>query len=91
MIQLLEGHGCSHCEPGIPVVKIQAKAGIINLCLECTLWWFPGKEASWWEDRHTPFRDHLGDAFRKVKEAHEAQTLAYLIKAGEERDGVHKP
>ena len=58
------GRGCWHCETGIPVEEVRAAAGIIVLCLECVMLWFPGRRVDWWEQRHARLADHEGDAIR---------------------------
>jgi len=58
-----EGYGCDHCEVGRPIERIKTRAGhVVKLCLECVRLWFPGRSVDWWEERHAPFRDHVGDA-----------------------------
>ena len=45
---------------------------MIWLCLRCSLAWFPGRDVVWWELRHTPFLDHLEEAFARDKEKYQA-------------------
>lgn len=61
------GRGCWHCEVGVPVERIESRRGVIALCLECVLLWFPGKTVEWWEARHRPFRDHVGEALKRSR------------------------
>ena len=70
-----EGQGCWFCEHGRPVEHVESRAGNVALCLECVLRWFPGRSADWWEARHAPLRDHLGD---RLKEAIQQQYYAAL-------------
>ena len=58
------GQGCWFCEVGRPVEHVESCAGNVALCLECVMRWFPGRSVDWWEARHAPLRDHLGDRLR---------------------------
>ena len=62
------GRGCDHCENGKPIERIKSRAGLVELCLECVLLWFPGRKVAWWEERHAPYADHLGDALEAARE-----------------------
>lgn len=61
------GNGCAHCEPGTPITKVQCRGVVFRLCLSCTLGWFPGRGADWFEERHAPFRDHTRSARQPEK------------------------
>lgn len=71
------GNGCAHCERGKPVEQIEGRWGgrQINLCLECVLGWWPGKDVTWWEDRHNVFADHIVKA---IKAAHKREFDALM-------------
>lgn len=57
-----EGLGCDHCERGVPITFVDSRAGgRTALCLGCTIAWFPARTVEWWEARHRPMSDHLGD------------------------------
>lgn len=60
-----KARGCDRCAGPI-MTTVESKAGLVELCLACTLIWFPGKDAGWFEERHALFRDHLLD---RMKEA----------------------
>lgn len=79
------GRGCTHCEVGYPVEKIQVGRGkrkvVINLCLECVMLWYPDKTVDWWEARHAPFRDHVGDALKRAAEKERKEIEAALLAA----------
>ena len=64
---LTRERGCDRCAAHI-MVKIESKAGTVELCLACTLTWFPGRDAAWFEERHAPFRDHLADCMKAAAE-----------------------
>jgi hypothetical protein len=70
---LTRARGCDRCTAPI-MVKIESSAGLVELCLACTLRWFPGRDAAWFEERHAPFRDHLGD---RIKAAWEREKAAH--------------
>lgn len=80
------GRGCTHCEPGVPVEKIQVGTGkravVINLCLECVMLWFPDKTADWWEARHAPFKDHVRAAMKRAAAKEREENRAAMIAAG---------
>lgn len=61
MILAAYGLGCNHCEVGVPITFVSAPSGVVSLCLECTLFWFPQWSVSDWEERHSPYRNHLDD------------------------------
>jgi len=63
-----KGHGCNHCVTGHPIIYVRSRAGSVSLCLECFLLWFPGRGGDWFEQRHLPFRDHIGDALERALE-----------------------
>ncbi len=60
-LEELRGNGCRYCEPGHPITTVHSPAGVVKLCLECTMIWFPGRSIKWWEERHTPLKDHVED------------------------------
>ena len=66
------GAGCFHCPDRVPITFVKSNGRRINLCLECTLKWFPHWTVEDFEARHAPYRDHLGE---KLDAALEAQTL----------------
>lgn len=70
-----EGKGCGHCEVGYPITRVESKAGKVDLCLECTLWWFPGKHSDWFEERHLPFLDHIGQLLKRAIEIEKGKRL----------------
>ena len=79
MLDATEGHGCHHCEVGVPVERIESRRGkVIALCLECVLLWFPGKTVEWWEACHTPFLDHVDEALRRSREKEKRAHEQYL-------------
>ena len=41
------------------MVKIESKAGLVELCWSCALASMPGTDSTWLEARHAEFRDHL--------------------------------
>ncbi len=55
------GQGCNTCLDGVPITVVLTFHGGVThrhqLCLQCTLLWFPGKTVDWWEERHTPYED----------------------------------
>ena len=66
------GRGCHHCEEGHPIGRFEQKSGLqVALCLDCLLAWFPGKDAAWFEEQHTPLQDHLYVAFKRGAKADE--------------------
>ena len=69
-----EGRGCHHCQVGIPITYVASPAGVVKLCLECTKV-STGRDVLWFEERHSPCRDHVGDA---LVAAYEAQKRAGL-------------
>lgn len=69
MLDATVGRGCDHCETGVPVEKIKSRLGVVELCLECVMLWFPGRTVAWWEGHHVPFSDHLDDAIARTPDA----------------------
>lgn len=68
-----DSRGCSHCELGTPMAYFQRRyGGVIRLCIDCLMQWFPGKTAEWLEERLSHFIDHVAYAqavaFRKQVE-----------------------
>jgi len=53
------GKGCFRCHRGYPITYIVSPAGELALCYDCTMWWFPGRGADWFELHHAPLRDHF--------------------------------
>ena len=55
-----EGRGCSHCEDGTPMAYFQrVGGGIIRLCVDCLMQWFPSVSTDWIEERLGYFIDHI--------------------------------
>ena len=63
-----KGNGCAHCERGKPIEEISSRAGGFELCLECVLGWWPGKDVAWWEERHSVFADHITMAIKAARQ-----------------------
>ena len=86
MLRAVVGKGCAHCEIGHPIEKIQLGRGksklVIELCLECVMLWFPDKTVDWWEARHAPFKDHVGDALKRAREKERKENEAAMLAAG---------
>lgn len=59
---------CDRCASPNVMVKVEAKAGLVELCLSCLLTWYPGRDAAWLEERQLPFRDHLADRMEAAAE-----------------------
>lgn len=70
MLDAKFGKGCQHCEIGVDIEKIESDGygRHIRVCLECCMEWFPGKDITWWEANHAPFRDHVSDRIRAARE-----------------------
>ena len=62
--------GCDHCHGHI-MVKIASPAGMIELCWDHALK-FAGVDSTWMEEHHSPFLDHLLEAFKRDKARYEA-------------------
>lgn len=62
---LTKERGCDRCCAPI-MVKIESKAGLVELCWNCALASLPGRDSAWLEERHLPFRDHLADRFQEA-------------------------
>ena len=70
MLDAAVGRGCDHCEVGMPITYVQCRSGrVLSLCVECTLAWWPGRTADWWEGHHAPYEDHLRAALARAYEA----------------------
>lgn len=72
-----DGRGCWFCEVGVPVEYVHSRAGNVALCLGCVMRWFPGRSVEWWEARHAPFRDHLGDRLKEAIRRQKQEALAH--------------
>ena len=59
--------GCDRCASHI-MVKIESKAGVVELCWSCALASMPGRDSTWLEARHAEFRDHLADRMKAAAE-----------------------
>ncbi len=67
LVGVATGKGCDHCVVGRPITYVENRGGRkLSLCLECTMWWFPGRDITWWEDRHQPFKDHVREALKRA-------------------------
>ena len=64
---LTRERGCDHCADHI-MVKIESKAGLVELCWRCALAAMPGRDSAWLEERHRPYRDHLADRMKAAAE-----------------------
>ena len=73
-----EGLGCRQCVDAPPITTTESRAGKVRLCLACTLRWFPGRSADWFETRHAPLSDHLADKMRRAAEREKAANDAYF-------------
>lgn len=67
LLHAQQGLGCGHCEHGHLLTMVETGHGrggrrVLKLCLECTLGWFPGRDAEWVEERHAPYGDHVREA-----------------------------
>ena len=60
--------GCDRCADDI-MVKIESKAGLVELCWGCALRSMPGKDSTWLEERHRPFSAHLADRMKAAARA----------------------
>ena len=56
------------------MVKVESKAGLIELCWSCALRSLPGRDSTWLEERHSEFQDHL---LARMKAAAEKEQLAW--------------
>ena len=73
---LTRERGCDHCTDDI-MVKIESKAGLVELCWRCALASMPGRDSAWLEARHGEYRDHLAD---RIKAAGEKELAAIRFK-----------
>ena len=78
MLTAEEGLGCRNCIYAPPITIVESHAGTVRLCLQCTLRWFPGQAADWFEAHHRPFSDHLADKMRRAGEREIAANKAYF-------------
>ncbi len=67
--------GCDRCAAPL-MVKIESKAGLVELCWNCCLASLPGRDSTWLEERHRPFRDHLADRMKAAWEKEKAESEA---------------
>ena len=64
---LTRERGCDRC--AVPImVKIESKAGTVELCWNCALVSLPGRNSTWLEERHRPFSDHLAERMKAAAE-----------------------
>ena len=75
---------CDRCDQD-PIVFVYSPAGAIELCLEHVKPSIPSVE--WWEERHMPLADHLGDALERAIEAQKAAGPKALATVGARKDG----
>ena len=73
---LTRERGCDRCTDHI-MVKIESKAGLVELCWRCALAAMPGRDSNWLEARHAEYRDHLAD---RIKAAGEKELEAIRFK-----------
>ena len=71
---LTRKRGCDRCTSEI-MVKIESKAGLVELRWTCALASMPGRDSTWLEARHAEFRDHLLD---RIKAAAEEELLRLI-------------
>ena len=64
---LTRERGCDRCAAPI-MVKIESKAGLVELCWNCALASLPGKDSTWLEERHRQFSYHLADKMKAAAE-----------------------
>jgi len=62
--QLTGERGCDRCH-GVIMVKVESKAGLIELCWDDALKQL-GRDSAWLEERHREFEDHVLLAFRRA-------------------------
>lgn len=60
------------------MIKIESKAGLVELCWNCALASMPGRGSTWLEERHADFRDHLADRFKAAAEKEEKENQEWL-------------
>jgi len=69
-------HFCDRC-PDPVMVRIESKAGLVDLCWNCAL-----KSLGWTSERleaqHAPFKDHLKARFKVAARKEEASNAAYF-------------
>lgn len=61
---LTRDRGCDRCGDRNIMVKVESKAGLVELCWGHALASLPGRDSTWLEERHSPFRDHLADRMK---------------------------
>lgn len=64
---LTVARGCDRCTATI-MVKIESKAGLVELCWNCALASMPGRDSTWLEERTLPFSDHLAGRMKEAAE-----------------------
>ena len=64
---LTRERGCDRCAAPI-IVKIESKAGLVELCWQHALTSIPGRDSTWLEERHAEYRDHLVDRIKAAGE-----------------------
>ena len=74
---LTRERGCDRCTSEI-MVKIESKAGTVELCWNCALASLPGRDSTWLEERHRPFSDHLADRMKAAAEKELVERLGRL-------------
>ena len=55
------------------MVKVESKAGLVELCWTCALASLPGRDSTWLEARHREFRDHLADRMKAAAKKEKAE------------------
>ena len=76
---LTRERGCDRCTAPI-MVKVESKAGLVELCWNCALASMPGLDSVWLEARHRPFSDHLADRMKAAAEKEEKQRKEWLLR-----------
>lgn len=75
---LTRERGCDRCTDSI-MVKIESKAGLVELCWNCALASLPGKDSTWLEDRNREFSDHLADRMKAAAEKEKREAISYIL------------
>ena len=75
---LTRERGCDRCADPSIMVKIESKAGLVELCWSCALASLPGRDSTWLEERHRPFSDHLADRMKAAAEKEKQEWLRRL-------------
>ena len=74
---LTRERGCDRCTQPI-MLKIESKAGLVELCWNCALGSLPGRDSTWLEERHAEFRDHLADRMKAAAKKELVERLGRL-------------